>query len=215
MKSQYLNAVLAIVCAVATSIGAQLKFNLGPIPYTMQNFGTVLAGLLLPARWAAVSQLIYIAMIALGLPVAAGFRGGIQVLIGYTAGYIWAFPIAAALVSVLVGRYLRLRHRDISTLRLVDIAAILFLTIVAVLPVYILGFTVFYLYAMAPAYKGLYTWSKSVVRVFLHLDVWNPMAICFIASVLIFIPQDLFMDHLAALLTASAVYRLLKARGMV
>ncbi len=215
MKNRYLSAILAIVCAVATSIGAQLKFNIDPIPYTMQNFGIVLAGLLLPAGWAAISQLIYIAMIALGLPVAAGFRGGIQALIGYTAGYIWMFPIAAALVSILVGRYLRSRQRDISVLRPVDTAMILFLTLVAVLPVYMLGFAVFYLYAMIPAYKGLYMWSRSVVQAFLHLDVRNPVAICFIASVLIFIPQDLFMDHLAALLTASAIYRLLKARGMV
>ncbi|MEM4871380.1 MAG: biotin transporter BioY, partial [Thermofilaceae archaeon] len=63
--------------AVVTGLLAQVTFRLGPVPYTMQNAGVVLSGLLLPPRWALLSQLLYLALIATGLPLAAGLRGGV------------------------------------------------------------------------------------------------------------------------------------------
>ncbi|NPA97841.1 MAG: biotin transporter BioY, partial [Crenarchaeota archaeon] len=73
---QFQNIVFtAAVCAI-TSITAQIKFNLGPIPYTMQNVGVILAGLLLSPLYAATSMILYVFLIFIGLPLAAGFTGG-------------------------------------------------------------------------------------------------------------------------------------------
>ena len=214
-RGKYLEPMLATLSAVATALGAQIRFVLGPIPYTMQNLGFVLAGLLLSTRWAALSQLIYIAMIGLGIPAAAGFRGGVHVLIGYTAGYIWSFPLAAALTSTLSRRYLRMRSISLDQVRRIDIAILALIALIAAIPMYLTGFVIFYLYASLPTYRSLYIWSETVVRQLLHLDLRNPLLTLFISSVLIFIPQDVAMDHVLAILIARMVYRVLRSKGMV
>jgi biotin transport system substrate-specific component len=91
-------AAAASLLAVVTAILAQLSIRVGPVPYTMQNAGLILSGLLLPPGWALTSQLLYLAMIALGAPAAAGFRGGLGVLLGPTGGYLAGFPIASVLI---------------------------------------------------------------------------------------------------------------------
>ncbi len=215
LLKKHLCLVLTIVCCISTAIGAQLKFNLGPIPYTFQNFGFILAGLLLPLEWAFMSQVLYLILIVIGLPVASGFRGGPYVLVGYTAGYLWMFPIAALLMSILTKLYMGISRKSLDNINLKDYSALLLLSLVAVMPVYIVGFLVFYIYALMPEFRGLYEWSKLVVNKFLGMSINNPFIICFIASTLIFIPQDLLMDHTIAIATAKALYSILKARGLV
>ena len=204
-----------MVCCISTAIGAQLKFNLGPIPYTFQNFGFILAGLLLPPKWAFTSQALCLLLIVIGLPVASGFRGGPYVLIGYTAGYLWMFPIAALLMSTLTRLYTGTSRRSLDTIDLKDYSVLLLLSLIAAIPVYIVGFLVFYAYTLMPGFRGLYEWSELVVNRFLGMGINNPFIICLIASILIFIPQDLFMDHAIAIATAKALYSILKARGLV
>jgi biotin transport system substrate-specific component len=92
---------MASLLAVVTAVLAQVSFRVGPVPYTMQNTGVILSGLLLPPRWALASELLYLLMIALGAPVAAGFRGGVSVFLGPTGGYLAGFPIAAFLMGLL------------------------------------------------------------------------------------------------------------------
>ena len=48
--------------------------------------------------------MLYIAEGALGLPVFAGMKGGLAVLAGPTAGYIFGFALAAAAVGWLAER---------------------------------------------------------------------------------------------------------------
>lgn len=207
-----LHAVLSVTTCLATALGAQLKFNLGPVPYTLQNFGFILAGLLLPPKWALTSQLLYLLLIALGAPVAAGFRGGPYVLIGFTAGYLWMFPVAALTMSLLSRWYLGLVRRSLADIRFKDLVALLGLSLVATLPVYLVGFAVFTYYAIPS--KGLMGWVNLVINS-LGIEGIAPITACFIASVLIFIPQDLLMDHLAAILTSKAVWKLLRSRGLI
>ncbi len=209
----YLTALM-IACAVSTAVGAQLKFSIGPVPFTAQNFGFVLAGLLLPPSWAAGSQLLYLLMIAVGFPVAAGLRGGIHVLIGYTAGYLWSFPVAAALMSALSRAYLKRRKVALEEIGAREYSLLLAISLVAAAPVYLVGFIVFYLYAITPAYGGLLSWAREVSG-FVGLWPSSPVIACFLATTLIFIPQDLFMDHAAAIVAARLMRSLLRARGVL
>jgi biotin transporter BioY len=133
---------LATSLAALTGFLAQVSFRVGPVPYTVQNVAVVLAGLLLPPRWAAASQLTYLLMVALGLPAASGFRGGVVVLVGYTGGYLAGFPVASALTSYLSRTYLRLTGRRLSTAGFRDVVVLLLLSAIAVAPVYLLGFAV-------------------------------------------------------------------------
>ncbi|AFL95894.1 putative biotin biosynthesis protein BioY [Thermococcus cleftensis] len=85
----------AALFAALTAVGAQISIPIGPVPITLQVLVVLLSGLVLGPRLGFLSQLVYVVMGAVGLPVFAGFQGGFAVLYGPTGGYIVAFPIAA------------------------------------------------------------------------------------------------------------------------
>ena len=200
--------VVAFTCAL-TGVMAQVRFSLGPVPYTMQNVGVVLSGLLLPPKYAAGSMILYLLLIALGLPLAAGFMGGPSVILGYCGGYLAGFVFSAPLMSLLGRSYLRRRGIELSDIARKDFLVLLSLSFLAILPTYALGFTVFTYYAVPGS--ALYQWSLWVSS-WLGLHVSGFTAL-FIASILIFIPQDLFMDHVIAIATARSIARLLRFKG--
>lgn len=205
-----LRFVLAIALAVLTGVLAQVVFYVGPVPYTMQNIAIVLSGLLLPPVYALLSQAVYLMLIGLGLPMAAGLRGGIHVLLGYTGGYLIAFPITSMLMSILSRVYLRRRDTSISSICRKDFIVLLFLSVLAIIPMYMLGFIVFTYYALGN--KRLFSWALGISKLF-GVE-FNPLLVLFTASVAIFIPQDLLMDHVIAIAIAKAIAKLLESKGI-
>ena len=97
-KVQHL--VFAGFFAAMTAVGAFIKIPLYPVPITLQTFVTVLAGLLLTPKWAALSQVVYLTLGLLGAPVFAN-GGGMEYILRPTFGYLFFMPVAAALVSFL------------------------------------------------------------------------------------------------------------------
>ena len=81
--------------AALTAVGAQITINLGTVPFTLQVLFVLLSGLLLGPKYGFMSQVAYLLMGALGLPVFAGFSGGLVHIYGPTGGYLVAFPLAA------------------------------------------------------------------------------------------------------------------------
>ena len=65
------------------------------VPMTLQTFVVPLAGMVLGAKVGTVSVLAYVALGAAGVPVFAGFTGGLGVVFGMTGGFILSFPIMA------------------------------------------------------------------------------------------------------------------------
>jgi len=90
-----------VVFALLTALGAKIAIPIPGtlVPFTFQPLAVLLAGGLLGARLGAGSQVAYLTAGAAGLPVfASGF------LLGPTAGYLLAFPVAAFVVGALAGR---------------------------------------------------------------------------------------------------------------
>ncbi|RLE92575.1 MAG: biotin transporter BioY [Thermoprotei archaeon] len=176
--------MLAGLMSGLTAVMAQLCFYLGPIPYTMQNFAIFLSALLLPPEYACLSQIFYLMLIAFGFPVAAGARGGILVLIGPTAGYLWAFPLAAYLAS-----WSARRIKKPSVLKFWLVCNTMSSLI------YLLG--VVWLYYWLTAVEGpIKTWAFTVASL---LSIPHSCAvIAIVVGALIFIPQDFLVDHLLA-----------------
>lgn len=86
--------------AVLTAIAAQISIPREPVPITFQVLMVLLAGIILGARDGAASQVTYLTGIAANLPIAANGMGS-AAFAGPTAGYLYAFPIAAAIVGFL------------------------------------------------------------------------------------------------------------------
>ncbi|AHF81126.1 biotin transporter BioY [Thermococcus paralvinellae] len=87
--------------AALTAVGAQISIPIGEVPVTLQVLFVLLSGLILGARLGFLSQVIYLLMGAIGLPVFAGLKGGFVYLYGPTGGYLIAFPVAAFLVGLI------------------------------------------------------------------------------------------------------------------
>ena len=196
-KPYELKLVFASAMAIFTGLTAQLTFKVGIVPYTMQNLGVVLSGLLLGPYWGFISQVIYLLLIAIGLNLASGFTGGIGVFFGPTAGYLISFPIAALLCG-----YFR---RIVGNRRI-----LLWLsTIVAFLPVYLIGFLVFYRYATLNSAALSFVNSTTS-----FLGPINPVIAIFFATTVIFMPQDFFVDHVLAVGTYLYIHDLLEKKGV-
>jgi len=90
--------------SIMTVISAQVSIPIQPVPFTLQTMVVLLAGAFLGAKNGAYSQVLYIFLGAIGLPVFAQTADGtigLARLIGPTGGYLLAFPIAAYLVGLL------------------------------------------------------------------------------------------------------------------
>jgi len=87
--------------ALLTALGAFVRIPLPftPVPITLQTFFVLAAGIYLGGRDAALSQVGYLALGAVGLPVFSGGGAGFGHLLGATGGYLIAFPLAAAFVG--------------------------------------------------------------------------------------------------------------------
>ena len=87
--------------ALLTGLTALWEIHLSftPVPITGQTFAVLLAGATLGLRAGAASQLLYLAMGAVGLPFYAGGESGWQVLTGPTVGYLVGFVVASAVVG--------------------------------------------------------------------------------------------------------------------
>ncbi len=98
-----------IICslfAAITAILAQIAIPFpGGVPLTMQTLAVSLAGILLGAKKGFISQLIYVLMGAVGMPVFAGFTGGLSIVVGSTGGFILSFPIMAYVIGIICEKY--------------------------------------------------------------------------------------------------------------
>ncbi len=91
-------------CTVLTAIGAQVEIPHVPVPYTLQTLFVLLSGAVLGKRNATISQLMYLALGLVGIPVFAQFGFGFAKLLGPTGGYLLSFPVAAFAVGYIIDK---------------------------------------------------------------------------------------------------------------
>jgi biotin transport system substrate-specific component len=94
--------VLGIVgFALLTALGAQVRIYLWEVPFTLQTLAVYGSGLYLGWRSGFLAQLLYLTL-GLFFPVFAGDTFGPAYLFGAaTAGYLLAYPFAAAGIGLL------------------------------------------------------------------------------------------------------------------
>ncbi|PRY58200.1 biotin transport system substrate-specific component [Knoellia remsis] len=105
LKSRDL-ALIAIFAGIIAALGlvpAVSPFGIA-VPITAQSMGIMLAGAILGAKRGALSVLLLLALVAVGLPLLAGGRGGLGVFVGPSVGFLIGWPIAAWVVGLLTER---------------------------------------------------------------------------------------------------------------
>lgn len=94
--------VYASMFGALTAIGALIVIPMQPVPFTLQTFFTGLSGALLGGYAGALSQVVYVILGCIGLPVFAGGKAGLGVLFGPTGGYLVGFIVGAYIIGKIV-----------------------------------------------------------------------------------------------------------------
>jgi biotin transport system substrate-specific component len=97
---------------VATFAGVVAALGLVPafvppgfaVPITAQSLGVMLAGAVLGARRGFLAVLLLLVLVAVGLPLLAGGRGGLGVFATPSVGFLVGWPIAAFVIGWLSER---------------------------------------------------------------------------------------------------------------
>ncbi len=84
--------LFAVIITVCSWISVPMA-----VPFTLQTFAVFLTLLILGGKNGFFAVLTYILMGAVGVPVFAGFKGGIGALFGATGGYILGFILTAVI----------------------------------------------------------------------------------------------------------------------
>lgn len=105
-RATWVTAASVVGFALLTAAAAQLRINLPftPVPITGQTFAVLLSGAALGSVAGGTSQLLYVALGALGLPFYAGGESGWSVVSGASGGYLVGFIAAAYVVGLLAER---------------------------------------------------------------------------------------------------------------
>jgi biotin transport system substrate-specific component len=156
------------------AVSAYISIPIGSVPFTLQVFVVLLAGMVLGPRLGLLSVLAYL-ILGLVAPVYSGGGSGIGVLFGPTGGYLIGFIPAVLLTGALAGR----GRAGLARMTLAGLAG--------VVPIYTLGT------AWLAVQLDL-GWSAAIaagVAPFLWVDVLKALAAALVARALVSLPLGL------------------------
>lgn len=100
IKDLTLAALFAALTSILSVVAIPLPFT--PVPITLQVFAVTISGAILGRKLGFLSQLTYVLLGGIGLPVFAGGNAGFGVLVGPTGGYLWGFVAAGFIIGLVV-----------------------------------------------------------------------------------------------------------------
>ncbi len=103
MQRNHSFALISLFAALMAVLGLIPKIDLPlGVPITLQTLGVMLAGCLLGPRLALRALLLFLAAVAIGLPLLSGGRGGPGVFMAPSAGYLLAWPVGALVTGLVM-----------------------------------------------------------------------------------------------------------------
>ncbi|MBR3342376.1 MAG: biotin transporter BioY [Clostridiales bacterium] len=94
-RASIYDLVLISISAALITVCSWISIPIGPLPFTLQTMAILAVMLTTGGRRGTVSIIVYLAMGACGMPVFAGFKGGVTAFAGPTGGFLIGFVIAA------------------------------------------------------------------------------------------------------------------------
>ena len=97
---------IALFAALIAVLGLVPKIDLvSGVPITAQSLGIMLCGTVLGAKRGALAVILFLTLVAAGLPLLSGGRGGLGVFAGPSVGYLIGFPVAAFVAGLVMERW--------------------------------------------------------------------------------------------------------------
>lgn len=98
--------MIALFAALIAALGLIPKITLiSGVPITAQSLGVMLCGTVLGAKRGALAVALFVLLVAMGLPLLAGGRGGLGLFASPSAGFLLGFPVAAFVTGLIVEKW--------------------------------------------------------------------------------------------------------------
>jgi len=99
-------ALIAVFAGFVAALGVVPAFQPPgfSVPITAQSLGVMLAGAILGARRGFAALALFLVLVAVGLPLLAGGRGGLGVFFTPSVGFLLAWPLTAYVIGWLTER---------------------------------------------------------------------------------------------------------------
>ncbi|MDD6391692.1 MAG: biotin transporter BioY, partial [Gemmiger formicilis] len=98
VRRMVLCAMFTALVAVCSQIAVPMPWG---VPINLALFAVYMAGTMLGPVWGTASQVVFIALAAIGVPVLANFQGGPSAIFGKTGGYAIGYILTALLTALL------------------------------------------------------------------------------------------------------------------
>lgn len=156
--------ILVSLFAALTAIGAFIRIPVPIVPFTLQFMFCAFAGILLGSRLGMMSQLLYVSIGLIGVPVFTE-GGGVGYIFKPTFGYLIGFILAAYIIGKLT------EHKKV-----LNIKSMILYILIGLSVVYFCG--VIHLYIIKTAYLGDSTFS-------IMAAIWTGAILCLGGDVII------------------------------
>lgn len=187
LTSRNKKLILISFFTALTAVGAFIKIPLPHVPITLQTFIVFMAGNLLGFKYGSLSQLLYLILGLIGIPIFA-YGGGPAYIFQPSFGYLLGYPVCAFSIGLLIRFFISNLSENSSNKTY--FVAILFSDIVGVLLIFIFGLGYLFLNIKFGLYLRLENMSAGIN--------WNNAVT---TAFLVFVPIDLIKALLAALLS--------------
>ena len=99
MSAKEISLIALFTCATAVLAQIAIPLPFTPVPIYFGMVGIYITGMFLKPSNAVYAQLCYLLIGIIGLPVFAGFRGGVGAILGPTGGCLMMYPVMAVIIS--------------------------------------------------------------------------------------------------------------------
>ncbi len=97
---------IALFAALIAVLGLIPKITLPfGVPITAQSLGVMLCGTILGSKRGGLAALLFVGLVALGLPLLSGGRGGLGLFVSPSAGFLIGFPVAAFVTGLVMEKW--------------------------------------------------------------------------------------------------------------
>jgi biotin transport system substrate-specific component len=101
LKLSTRDLIITALFTALTAVSGFISIPLGPVPLTLQTLFVVLSGLLLGGKLGALSQITYVILGLIGLPIFSGGSGGLTSVVSPTFGFLLSFIVTAYVIGKL------------------------------------------------------------------------------------------------------------------
>ncbi|WJW79562.1 biotin transporter BioY [Bartonella sp. TP] len=100
MRVKDITAVALFVALIA-AMGKVPPLVFGPVPITAQTLAVMLTGAILQPKYSLITMLVFLIIVAFGIPLMASGQGGLTVFTNQATGYVLGWVPGALCISML------------------------------------------------------------------------------------------------------------------